>query len=383
MTILIIIGTRPEAIKMAPVIKELEKYSGIKPFILISAQHRKLLDQVIQVFSIKPDLDLNIMKEGQDLYYISSRLLQELKDVFKKVKPYIILVQGDTTTTFIGALAAFYEKIPVGHIEAGLRSNNKYSPFPEEMNRKLTDCIADFCFAPTEIAKDNLIREGISPHKIWVTGNTAIDALFMVLKRKYTLPDNLKKIVESKKKLILVTAHRRESFDKGIKNICCALIELEKKFNDIEIIYSVHPNLNVKKPVYKLLSGIPGIHLIEPPDYLCFCNLMKHSYIILTDSGGIQEEAPSLGKPILVLREVTERMEEIKAGTAILVGTDKDKIVKETSILLTNKRKYKSMSRAINPYGDGKASPRIVNLLLKFLVLPHQKVEEFKYEPYF
>ncbi len=363
-----IIGTRPDTIKMAPVIKEIEK-SQAKSIVVVTAQHRKLLDQVLEVFSIKPDFDLDIMKENQDLYWTTIQILQKLRDILKEVKPDIVFVQGDTTTTFVGGLAAFYEKIPIGHIEAGLRSGNKYSPYPEEMNRKFTDTLADFCFAPTQIAWENLLREGIPQERIWITGNTGIDALFMVLNKDYRFKDKrLKEIIESGKKIVLVTAHRRENFGGGgLRNICQALLELREKFKKIEIVYSVHPNPNVRKPVYDILGNSPQIYLIEPPEYLCFCNLMKHSDLILTDSGGIQEEAPSLGKPVLVMREVTERVEGITAGTAILVGTDRQKIVQEASLLLTDKKKYGMMSKLSNPYGDGKASQRIINIILESL----------------
>ena len=367
---------------MAPVIKELEK-SQVKPIIVVTAQHRKLLDQVLKCFSINPDFDLNIMEENQDLYWTTIQALQKLRNVLKEVKPDIVLVQGDTTTTFAGALASFYEKVPLGHIEAGLRSGNKYSPYPEEMNRKFADCVSDFCFAPTQVARENLLGEGISNERIWVTGNTGIDALFMVLNNP---AHNLcawkdkksEEIINSNHRIILVTAHRRESFEDGLRNVCSALLELKNRFKDIEIVYSVHPNPNVRKPVYEMLSDVSGIYLIEPPEYFCFCNLMKQASLILTDSGGIQEEAPSLGKPVLVMREVTERVEGIASGTAILVGTDKEKIVKEASLLLTNKKKYEMMSKLSNPYGDGKASHRIINIILKSLGLPNSVTQPFR-----
>ncbi|MBI4723066.1 MAG: UDP-N-acetylglucosamine 2-epimerase (non-hydrolyzing) [Candidatus Stahlbacteria bacterium] len=378
--ILSIIGTRPDAIKMVPVIKGIESRKDIfKSIVVVTAQHRQLLDQVLQVFSIAPDIDLNVMEEAQDLYYITTRILTELKSILRNEKPDLVLVQGDTTTTFVGALAAFYEKIPIGHIEAGLRSHNKYSPYPEEMNRKFTDTISDLLFAPTQIAKSNLLREGVLEEKIWITGNTAIDALFMGLSMDYRFEDRrLRDIVESGKQFILVTAHRRESFDVPLNNICTALLEIKDKFSDIEIIYSVHPNPNVKIPVHKILGKSQGIYLIEPPDYLCFINLMKHAKLILTDSGGMQEEAPSLNKPVLVLREVTERVEGINTGSAILVGTDKQKIVSETIALLTDKDKYGRMSNLPNPYGDGKASERIINSILKFFGLYSQKDGNFE-----
>ncbi|MDD5529975.1 MAG: UDP-N-acetylglucosamine 2-epimerase (non-hydrolyzing) [bacterium] len=375
--ILILIGTRPDAIKMAPVINELKKHPDtITPIVVSTTQHRELLDDVLKIFSIKPDFDLNIMKTGQTLYHITIQILQKLQIIMKNIKPDIILVQGDTTSTFVGALAAFYEKIPIAHIEAGLRSHNKYNPYPEEMNRILTDMLTDIYFAPTKTAKNNLLKEGIASEKIWVTGNTSIDALFSILRKKTKLSDNIINsntfMSTKKERIILVTSHRRESFNKPLEQICLALIEIKKKFKDVEIIYSVHPNPNIRNQVYKLLKGIPGINLISPPDYLHFVNLMKHSYLILTDSGGIQEEAPSLGKPVLVMRETTERKEGIEQGTAILVGTNKEKIIKEASSLLTDMNKYKKMAKLSNPYGDGKASKKIVKILLKFILDSYQ-----------
>ncbi len=362
-------GTRPEAIKMAPVIKELNKYNkDIEVIKVVTGQHRKLLDQVLELFSIFPDFDLNLMEENQDLYYITTQALAKLKYILKEVKPDLVLVQGDTTTTFVGALASFYEKIPIGHVEAGLRSYNKYNPYPEEVNRVFTDILSDLCFAPTKRARTNLLSEGISSKKIWVTGNTAIDALFMALEKEYKFEDErMEEIITSDNSLVLVTAHRRESFDIGLENICCALLELKNSFPNVEIIYSVHPNPNVKKPVYRILGNNSKIHLIDPPDYVCFCNLMKHAKLILTDSGGIQEEAPSLGKPVLVMREVTERVEGIEVGNAMLVGTSKKKIVEETISLLQDREKYDKMANSPNPYGDGKASQRIVKITAKFL----------------
>ena len=380
--ILIIMGTRPDAIKMAPIIKNSVFEKTIESVVVVTAQHRNMLDQVLKFFSITPDFDLDVMKENQDLYWITIQILQKLRDVLKKVKPDIVLVQGDTTTTFIGALAAFYEKIPVGHIEAGLRSGNKYSPYPEEINRKCTDCLSDFCFAPTQLARKNLLREGVPDKRIWVTGNTGIDALFMALsisEENYIFEDKeLKEIMNSSHRIVLVTAHRRENLNDGIRNICQALIKLRDKFEDIEIVYSVHPNPNVKKPVYEILNNISRIYLIEPPEYLCFCNLMKRADLILTDSGGIQEEVSSLGKPVLVMRDVTERVEGITAGTAILVGTDRERIVKEASLLLSDKKKYEMMSKLSNPYGDGKASHRIANIILKSLGFPYSEIQPFR-----
>jgi UDP-N-acetylglucosamine 2-epimerase (non-hydrolysing) len=308
------------------------------------------------------------MKENQDLYYTTTQTLSKLKSILNEIKPDLVLVQGDTTTTFTGALASFYERIPVGHVEAGLRSHNKYSPYPEEINRVFTDVLSELCFAPTQRARDNLIRENIPTERIWVTGNTAIDALFMVLEKEYNFEDKrIEEIVNSCDFLILVTAHRRESFDIGLENICYALLELKNSLPNVEIIYSVHPNPNVKEPVYSILGDNSNIYLIDPPDYVCFCNLMKHAKLILTDSGGIQEEAPSLGKPVLVMREVTERVEGIDAGNAILVGTDKKKIVEESISLLEDEERYNKMANVSNPYGDGRAGERIAEIVVEFL----------------
>lgn len=377
--ILAVIGTRPDAIKMAPVIKELEKHSDvIKSSIIATAQHRELLDDVLDVFSIKPDFDLNIMGKGQTLSYVTTRALQKMEPIISDLKPDIILVQGDTTSSFVGALAGFYNKIPVAHVEAGLRSHDKYNPYPEEINRVLIGVMSDICFAPTKKARDNLLAENICKEKIYITGNTAIDALFFALKKNnLVLPENIKSILNSKKRLVLVTAHRRENFDAPLTEICEALIELKNRFKDIQVVYSVHPNPNVKNKVSKLLKNVRDIYLIEPPEYFSFIKLMQHAFLILTDSGGIQEEAPSLNKPILVLRKVTERVEGIKQGTAVLVGTSKDKIVKEASILLKDAKKYRNMTNALNPYGDGKASKRIVNILFKYLNLPYKKTKNF------
>jgi UDP-N-acetylglucosamine 2-epimerase (non-hydrolysing) len=364
--ILTIFGTRPEAIKLAPVIKELKSYSKqISSKVLITAQHRQMIDSLIEAFKIRPNYDLNIMKHNQTLFDISSRTLHRIEDIFKKEKPHLILVQGDTTTAFISSLAAYYLKIPVGHVEAGLRTNDKYNPFPEEMNRRLLGVIADFHFSPTYGAKKNLLKEGISSKKIFVTGNTVIDALFLILKKPHEFNSRIfKKIDFKNKKVILVTAHRRESFGAPLEQIFKAIKEIAKKHN-VEIIYPVHLNPNVKKASSKILSGLKNVHLIEPLDYIPFTHLMNDSYLILTDSGGIQEEAPSLGKPILVLRNTTERPEGLKAGTAVLVGTNRKKIVETTSKLITSRPTYERMSKAKNPYGDGKAARRIMNIILK------------------
>ena len=379
--IMLIFGTRPEAIKLAPIIQRLKaEGSKFKPIVCVTAQHREMLDQVLNLFEIEPDYDLNIMIDNQDLFDVTVKALNGLKEILKKEKPDIALVQGDTTTSFVASLAAFYLKIPLGHVEAGLRTYNKYSPFPEEKNRHLTGVLADYHFAPTEWAKNNLLKENVPKDRIWVTGNTVIDALLWVVSRQksaggeqygnryfkerwgLTLTTNTNTC-----KLILVTGHRRESFGEGFRNICLALKEIAKDRHDIKIVYPVHLNPNVQKPVRDILSDIPNIYLIEPLDYEPFVYLMEKAYLILTDSGGIQEEAPSLGKPVLVMRNVTERPEGIEAGVVKLVGTDKERIVAETEILLDDKKAYEEMARASNPYGDGKAAERIVDILEEVL----------------
>ena len=364
--ILFIFGTRPEAIKLAPVVKEFQKDSGFEVKVCVTAQHREMLDQVLKFFDVKPDYDLNLMKPNQSLFDITSNVLKSLEKVLEIEKPDIIFVQGDTTTAFVGALAGFYKKIKVAHIEAGLRSHNKYSPFPEEINRVLIGHIADYHFAPTERARENLLKENIKEN-VYVVGNTVIDALLLGLdiikkegKGKYYKYFDF---IDFSKKIILVTAHRRESFGEPFENICYALKEISNKHQDIEIVYPVHLNPNVRKPVNRILGGIKNIHLIDPLKYPYLIWLMSKSYLVLTDSGGIQEEAPSLGKPVLVMREVTERIEGIEAGTAKLVGTNKDRIVKEVENLLENVDEYQKMARAVNPYGDGKASKRIREIL--------------------
>lgn len=371
-------GTRPEAIKMAPVVTELLKYK--KKFntrICVTAQHRRMLDQVLSIFNIKVYYDLNIMKPNQNLYDITSNVLLKMNDVLIDFKPDLVLVHGDTTTTSATSLACFYQKIPVGHVEAGLRTGNIYSPWPEEMNRKLTGAIAKYHFAPTKTSQKNLLKESVPSSNIYVTGNTVIDALYMITKR-IKEDKNLKLKIENEifkygfkinknKRLILVTGHRRENFGEGFINICKALKEIALKYKDVDILYPVHLNPNVQKPVYKILSDINNVHLIEPIDYLPFVYLMNESYLIITDSGGIQEEAPSLGKPVLVMRDTTERPEAVTAGTVKIVGTKKEKIIKEACKLLDDKKVYNKMSKAHNPYGDGKACPRIVKQLHKIL----------------
>lgn len=364
--IIFIFGTRPEAIKLAPVIKKFNEYKDIEVKVCVTGQHQEMLHQILNFFKIEPDYDLNIMKSNQSLFDITYRILRDIKRVLDIEKPDIIFVQGDTTTAFVGALAGFYKKIKIAHVEAGLRSYNKYSPFPEEMNRVLISHIADYHFAPTEKAKENLHKEGIKGN-IYVVGNTVIDALFLTLEiiksdgeEKYHKFFNF---IDFSKKVILVTGHRRENFGEPFKNICLALKEIANKFEDIQIIYPVHLNPNVQKPVYEILNGHPRIYLIQPLDYPYLVWIMDKSYMVLTDSGGIQEEAPSLGKPVLVMRDVTERNEGIEAGTAKLVGTNKNKIIEEVSNLLTNYKEYEKMAKTVNPYGDGFASMRIVNIL--------------------
>ncbi|NQU59955.1 MAG: UDP-N-acetylglucosamine 2-epimerase (non-hydrolyzing) [Rhodospirillales bacterium] len=368
--VLSVFGTRPEAIKMAPVVKALEDATGIEAGVCVTAQHRSMLDQVLDLFAIQPGYDLDVMRNNQDLAHITQSVLTGMMDVLDDFKPSRVLVHGDTTTTLAAALAAFYRKIPVGHVEAGLRTGDLYAPYPEEMNRKLTDGIADKFFAPTESARENLLREGATNDQIIVTGNTVIDALLSVtekLKIDATLnreQEQRFQSLDSAKRLVLVTGHRRENFGKGFDNICSALKELAER-GDTEIVYPVHLNPNVSGPVYDTLGDIPNIHLMEPMDYLPFVYLMGRSHIVLTDSGGIQEEAPSLGKPVLVMRDVTERPEAVDAGTAKLVGTDKETIVAECARLLDDEGAYEAMSRAHNPYGDGKAAGRIVEELTR------------------
>lgn len=369
--VLFIFGTRPEAIKMAPVINTFKKHPKLKLKICVTAQHRKMLDQVMNLFDIKPDYDLNLMKKNQSLNNLSSKILLNMRTVLQEFYPDIVFVHGDTTTTLLTSLAAYYEKISVAHVEAGLRTNNIYSPWPEEINRKLTAHIAKFHFTPTSISKKNLLKEGINKNNIVVTGNTVIDSLFWVLKKIKNNKNFIKKFnlkfnfLNPKKKIILVTGHRRENFGIGFKNICKSLATIAKEFKDIQIVYPVHLNPNVKKPVTKYLKKYKNIFLLNPLEYSEFIFLMNKSYMIISDSGGIQEEAPAIKKPVLVLRDVTERPEAVKAGTVKLVGTNPTKIFKETKKLLTNKIIYTKMKNSHNPYGDGKASKRIFNFLIK------------------
>ncbi len=363
--ILFIFGTRPEAIKMAPLILELGKNRNFESKICVTAQHRQMLDQVLKLFEIEPDYDLDIMTDNQSLFDITSRIISKLQQVLADIKPELVVVQGDTTTTFTGALAAFYTKTNVAHLEAGLRTGSKFAPFPEEINRRITSSIADIHLAPTPWARDNLLRENISAGHIFVTGNTVIDALFHVvemLKHSDSKFDPLFDAIDFSRKTVLITGHRRENFGEGFKNICESIDELAGDFPDVNFVYPVHYNPNVREPVNKILRGIKNVHLIEPLDYEPFIYAMEKSYLVLTDSGGVQEEAPSLGKPVLVMRETTERPEAVDAGTVKLVGTEKDKIVNGVSTLLTDSSEYLKMSRAHNPYGDGNASKRIVKI---------------------
>lgn len=360
--VLTIFGTRPEAIKMAPVIMELNKYpEDFDSIVCVTAQHRQMLDQVLELFNIKPDFDLNIMKHDQDLWSLTSEVLLKMKNVFEQVKPHLVLVHGDTTTTLAASLSAFYAKIPVGHVEAGLRTFNKYYPFPEEINRVVADAVSTFYFPPTEKSVKNLLDSGIKNEKIYLTGNTVIDALlYTVNNHKFDL-SALKP--DKKLRTILLTSHRRENFGKPLENICTAIRILIEKNPDIQVIYPVHLNPNVRSTVFKMLDNTDRIKLIDPLDYAPFASLMKESYIILTDSGGIQEEAPSLGRPVLVLREETERPEAVEFGTVKLVGCNTEKIVNTVQELLDSEEKYREMASAVNPYGDGLASSRIIKAI--------------------
>ena len=375
-----IFGTRPEATKMAPLIKAMDKCDDIEQIVCVTAQHREMLDQVLHLFDIKPDFDLNIMKQGQDLYDITSRVLLGMRDVFKVCKPDILFVHGDTTTSTAAALAGFYQQIPVAHVEAGLRTNDIYSPWPEEMNRQITGRIATYNLSPTQLSRQNLLKENVDENKITVTGNTVIDALHWVtakIKSDKKLDDNLSLDLKSKgydtkrlvgnRRLILITGHRRENFGDGFLHICHAIQDLAKKFPEVDFVYPMHLNPNVRKPIHQVfgedLNNLGNIFFIEPLEYLPFVFLMEKSDIVLTDSGGIQEEAPGLGKPVLVMRNTTERPEAVDAGTVKLVGTDYDAIVDNVSKLLTDRNLYNKMSKATNPYGDGKACERIIRYI--------------------
>ena len=376
---MLVFGTRPEAIKMSPLVKEFQKYpEKFETIVCVTGQHREMLDQVLRIFDIQPDYDLNIMKQGQDLYDVTARVLTGMRDVLKETRPDIVLVHGDTTTSTAAALAAFYQQIPVGHIEAGLRTHNIYSPWPEEVNRQITGRIATYHFAPTSLSKDNLLQDGISGEQIIVTGNTVIDALYMVvekIKNDGILSCELEKVLKASgydisrlsdgRKLVLITGHRRENFGDGFISMCKAIKSLSEKYPEVDFVYPMHLNPNVRKPIHEVFgeSQRANLFFIEPLEYLSFVYLMEKSAIVLTDSGGIQEEAPGLGKPVLVMRDTTERPEALEAGTVKLVGTDYDKIVNEVSGLLDSQEYYEKMSKAINPYGDGKACSRIVKAL--------------------
>jgi UDP-N-acetylglucosamine 2-epimerase (non-hydrolysing) len=371
MNLSFIFGTRPEAIKLAPVILAAKADPRFKCKVCVTAQHREMLDQVLKVFKIKPDVDLNLMRPNQTLAGLTARAIRGIDTYLAQEKPDMIIVQGDTTTVFCAALCAFYHKIPIGHVEAGLRTGNKYSPFPEEANRVLATHISTLHFAPTQKARHNLLQEGIAPERIFVTGNTVIDALFLALEKIKKKPPVIaqlrKSIVKSSQQLVLITGHRRENFGKGFQNICKAIKTLAQRFSEVQFVYPVHLNPNVLKPVYSLLDNQKNIHLIEPLDYLPFVTLMNRSTIILTDSGGVQEEAPSLGKPVLVMRDTTERPEAVDMGTVRLVGTNVNAIIDNVVKLLTDKKAYSVMASAVNPYGDGQATARIITACLKFL----------------
>jgi len=388
-TIMLVFGTRPEAIKMCPLVKEFQKYpNDFKTVVCVTGQHREMLDQVLNIFDVKPDYDLNIMQKGQDLYDVTARVLVGMRDVLTEVKPDVVLVHGDTTTSTAAALAAFYQQIPVGHVEAGLRTNNIYSPWPEEMNRQITSRIAKYDFAPTPLSRENLLKENVNEENIFVTGNTVIDALHMVvgkLKNYKDLANQQIKVLadagydvtrlDNGKKLVLITGHRRENFGEGFINMVTAMKDLSVKYPDVDFVYPMHLNPNVRKPIHEVFSGMDSLasgegwgeagnfFFIEPLQYLEFVYLMEKSTIVLTDSGGIQEEAPGLGKPVLVMRNTTERPEALESGTVHLVGTDYNKIVDEVSTLLDDEDAYAKMSAAVNPYGDGKACGRIVKIL--------------------
>ena len=392
--VMLVFGTRPEAIKMAPLVKEFEKYTeDFNTIVCVTGQHRQMLDQVLQLFEITPDYDLNIMQQGQDLYDVTSRVLLGMRDVLKEAQPDVVLVHGDTTTSTAAALAAFYQQIPVGHVEAGLRTHNIYSPWPEEMNRQITGRIATYNFAPTPLSRQNLLEEKVSEQSITVTGNTVIDALYWVvdkIKCNENLSAELKNVLATagydvdrlneethsssltthrSKRLVLITGHRRENFGDGFIRMCTAIRDLTQKYPDVDFVYPMHLNPNVRKPIHEVfgedLSDLGNMFFIEPLEYLSFVYLMEKSTIVLTDSGGIQEEAPGLGKPVLVMRDTTERPEALEAGTVKLVGTDYDKIVAEVSALLDNASYYDTMSKAVNPYGDGLACGRIVKKLMQ------------------
>ena len=379
--VMLVFGTRPEAIKMAPLVKAFQQHTqDFETVVCVTGQHREMLDQVLEIFDIKPNFDLNIMKQGQDLYDVTSRVLLGMRDVLKEVAPDVVLVHGDTTTSTAAAIAAFYQQIPVGHVEAGLRTHNLYSPWPEEMNRQVTGRIATFDFAPTPLSRKNLLNEAVPESRIFVTGNTVIDALYWVVDKIKSNPDidaTLSKVLNDSgydvsrltngRRMVLITGHRRENFGDGFLNICRAIKKLSERYPEVDFVYPMHLNPNVRRPIHEVfgedLSNLGNLFFIEPLEYLSFVYLMEKSSIVLTDSGGIQEEAPGLGKPVLVMRDTTERPEALDAGTVKLVGTDYDAIVNNVSLLIDDQEAYMKMSKAVNPYGDGKACERIVNAL--------------------
>lgn len=377
--VMTVFGTRPEAIKMAPVVLELAKHPDkIVPVVTVTAQHRDMLDQVLNLFQIKPDHDLDIMAAGQTLFDITSRAMMGLDKVLQEEKPDIVLVHGDTTTTFAGALASYYHQVSVGHVEAGLRTHNKYSPFPEEMNRKLTGSIADLHFAPTDTSEQNLLAESVDSERIFVTGNTVIDALHKTVNDDFQFEDEVLQGIDFKnKRIVLLTTHRRENLGEPMRHVYRAMRRLVDEFEDVEIVFPVHKNPKVREVVQEELGGLSKVHLIDPLDYEPFANLMHRSYLILTDSGGVQEEAPALGKPVLVLRDTTERPEAVAAGTVKLIGTDEKVVYDEAKLLLTDRDEYSRMSEACNPYGDGKASQRIIQAILYHYGLAEEKPEPF------
>nr|WP_288297878.1 UDP-N-acetylglucosamine 2-epimerase (non-hydrolyzing) [uncultured Allisonella sp.] len=375
--VMAIFGTRPEAIKMAPVVRELLKHPEIETKVCLTAQHREMLDQVVDLFQLPVDYDLDIMKQGQSLYDITDRVLLGLKEVLEKEKPDLVLVHGDTTTTFSATLSAFYQQIDVGHVEAGLRTGNMYSPFPEEANRRLTSVLTALHFAPTETARQNLLKENQKDDHIFTVGNSVIDALLATVKKDYVFEDKELQDIEEHKRIILVTTHRRENLGEPMRNVYRALRRLVETVPDTEVVFPVHRNPLVRQAVKEVLDGVPGIHLVDPMEYEPFTNLMARSAIILTDSGGIQEEAPSLGKPVLVLRDTTERPEAVASGTVKLVGTDEDKVYNTAYKLLTDEKAYKEMAESINPYGDGHTSERIVQAILYFYGISEKKPSVF------
>ncbi len=377
MKVMAIFGTRPEAIKMAPVVRELLKHPEIETKVCLTAQHREMLDQVVDLFQLPVDYDLDIMKQGQSLYDITDRVLLGLKEVLEKEKPDLVLVHGDTTTTFSATLAAFYQQIDVGHVEAGLRTGNMYSPFPEEANRRLTSVLTTLHFAPTETARQNLLKENQKDDRIFTVGNSVIDALLATVKKDYVFEDKELQDIEEHKRIILVTTHRRENLGEPMRNVYRALRRLVETIPDTEVVFPVHRNPLVRQAVKEVLDGVPGIHLVDPMEYEPFTNLMARSAIILTDSGGIQEEAPSLGKPVLVLRDTTERPEAVASGTVKLAGTNEDKVYNTAYKLLTDEVAYREMAESINPYGDGHTSERIAQAILYFYGISEKKPSVF------